>query len=81
MSSKLLQVRIDSELKEKAKEVFENSGIDMSSAVRLFLQQAVVQNRIPFISLTRVSDEELTQDLIDKAEMYSKMSDEEFINS
>ena len=39
--SNLLQVRIDSSVKIQAEEIFRNLGLDMSSAVRLFLHRVV----------------------------------------
>ena len=48
MASSLLQIRIDDSLKEQAAQVFENLGIDTSTAIRLFLKRAVLENGIPF---------------------------------
>ena len=48
MASSLLQIRIDDSLKEEASRVFENLGIDTSTAVRMFLKRAVMENGIPF---------------------------------
>ena len=44
----LLQVRIDDTLKTKASEVFEKLGIDLPTAVRIFLKRSVIENGIPF---------------------------------
>ena len=43
-----MQVRVDDSLKEQASAVFENLGIDTSTAVRMFLKRAVMENGIPF---------------------------------
>lgn len=43
-----LQVRVEKELKELAQEVFEQYGLDLSSAVRLFLKKTVAEQEIPF---------------------------------
>ena len=48
MSTSLLQVRIDDSLKNQAAEVFDNLGIDTSTAVRMFLKRVVKENGIPF---------------------------------
>lgn len=48
MSTSLLQVRVDDILKDKAAKVFEDLGIDTSTAVRMFLKRAVMENGIPF---------------------------------
>ena len=43
-----LNVRIEEATKAKAAKVFENMGLDMSSAVKLFLHQVVKENGLPF---------------------------------
>jgi addiction module RelB/DinJ family antitoxin len=48
----LLQVRIDTELKQAAEELFADIGLGTSSVIRLFLTQAVARQEIPF-QLTR----------------------------
>ncbi len=48
MATSLLQVRVDDSLKEEAARVFDNLGIDTSTAVRMFLKRAVMENGIPF---------------------------------
>ena len=48
MATSLLQVRIDDTLKNQASQVFENLGIDISTAVRMFLKKSVIEGGIPF---------------------------------
>ena len=48
MATSTLQIRIDSDLREKADELFTNVGLDLSTAVRLFLRQSVIRRRLPF---------------------------------
>ena len=48
MATSLLQVRIEESLKDEAARVFERLGIDTSTAVRMFLKRAVLENGIPF---------------------------------
>lgn len=48
MASTLLQIRVDDSLKDEASRVFENLGIDTSTAVRMFLKRSVMENGIPF---------------------------------
>lgn len=43
-----LQVRIDSDLRQAADNVFADIGIDTNSAIRLFLRQAVIRRTFPF---------------------------------
>ena len=42
------QIRIDAEIKKQAKTLFSNLGLDMSSAVNLFLYQCVLRGGLPF---------------------------------
>ena len=42
------QVRIDEELKRQSVELFSRLGIDMSSAVNMFLKQCVMRGGLPF---------------------------------
>ncbi len=41
-------LRMDKELKQEAEALFEEMGLSLSSACRLFLTQAVAEQRIPF---------------------------------
>ncbi len=46
-----LQVRIDEELKNQAMMVYDQLGIDLSTAIRMFLKKSVAVNGIPFDTL------------------------------
>lgn len=48
MSSTTLQIRIDADLRRAADDLFSAAGLDLSSAVRLFLRQSVIRHRLPF---------------------------------
>lgn len=48
MTSKIVQVRIDSELKNKSEEVLSKIGLNFSDAVRIFLNQVVNDQGLPF---------------------------------
>ena len=48
MATSTLQIRVDSKLRKEADELFALAGLDMSSAVRLFLRQSVIRRRLPF---------------------------------
>ena len=43
-----LSIRIDDELKEQAREVYEEIGMDLSTAVIVFLKQSVRERKLPF---------------------------------
>ena len=46
--SRTLQIRVEDELKEKSDELFKALGTDTTSAIRMFLTQAVANNGFPF---------------------------------
>ena len=46
--SSTIQVRVDDELKQKSDMLFRELGTDTTSAVRIFLTQAVAYNGFPF---------------------------------
>ena len=48
MATSLVQVRIDDELKAQATAVYDALGIDLSTAVRMFLKRSVMVNGVPF---------------------------------
>ncbi|KKR79629.1 MAG: DNA-damage-inducible protein J [Candidatus Nomurabacteria bacterium GW2011_GWA2_40_9] len=43
-----LNIRIDEKIKEDARKTFALMGLDISSAVKLFLYQSVQEKKIPF---------------------------------
>ena len=46
--SSTIQIRVDDDLKTKADELFKELGTDTTSAIRIFLAQAVASNGFPF---------------------------------
>lgn len=65
-----IQVRVDDELKNKSDQLFKDLGTDTTSAIRMFLIQAVANNGFPFEikrtesnPYTAMSEEELLQKL------------------
>ena len=46
--SSTIQIRVDDDLKRKADELFKELGTDTTSAIRIFLTQAVASNGCPF---------------------------------
>lgn len=43
-----IQVRVDDDLKNKSDELFKRLGTDTTSAIRMFLTQAILHNGFPF---------------------------------
>ena len=48
MATSPTQIRIDSNVKRDANELFRELGIDMSSAVNIFLRQCILHGGLPF---------------------------------
>lgn len=48
MSKTSISIRLDSEVKEQAQQVFNNLGMDMTTAINIFLRQAIQYQGLPF---------------------------------
>ena len=48
MASTLVQIRIDENLKNEATSIFEQLGLDLPTAIRMFLKKSVEESGIPF---------------------------------
>ena len=55
-----LSIRIDEKTKREARKTLEALGLDLSSAVNMFLNQVVIQQGVP-LTLFRVSTKEDVQ--------------------
>ncbi len=54
------QIRIDSDTKKLSTELFSRLGLDMSTAVNMFLNQCVLRNGLPFsVSMPEYNKETL----------------------
>lgn len=49
MNDTSITVRMNSETKAKAQELFNSLGLDMSTAINMFLNEAIEFNGIPFV--------------------------------
>ncbi|MCX6715943.1 MAG: type II toxin-antitoxin system RelB/DinJ family antitoxin [Candidatus Taylorbacteria bacterium] len=52
IQSATIQLRIDAQTKKRAQSVFKKLGIDISSAMKLFLNQVIKTGSIPFVVRT-----------------------------
>lgn len=74
MATTSLNIRIDEDLKKRAEQLFAELGLNMSSAITVFLRSCIDYNGIPFEirktnNAVAVNDEELlsvSKSLIDK---------------
>lgn len=51
-------ISIDADIKAKAQELFSDFGLDLSTAINIFLRQSVRENSIPFQIYRDVPNEE-----------------------
>ena len=60
MATTNLNIRIDTELKRQSEQIFNELGLNMSSALTVFLRQVVRSNGLPFeMRLNKPNDETL----------------------
>lgn len=70
MATVQTQIRIEENVKKQATELFNQLGLDMSSAVNMFLRQAIMRGGLPFsVELPRYK-----QEVIDAMEEAKKLS-------
>ena len=80
MATTPTQIRIDSNIKREATALFSNLGLDMSSAVNLFLHQCVLRGGLPFaVEVPQYSDK--TLDAMAEARKISRDPDIKGYNS
>jgi len=58
MATTNLNVRIDADLKKQSEEIFNELGLNMSTALTVFLRQAVRSKGIPFEMRLNIPNEE-----------------------
>ena len=44
----IVSIRTDESVKEQAKELFNDMGLDLSTAINMFLRQSIASNGMPF---------------------------------
>lgn len=73
MATAILQTRVDHSVKQEAENLFASLGLDMTTAIRLFLKQSINQQRLPFdIVPPQYNFSEETLAAIDEARKISK---------
>ncbi len=72
-----VNIKMDEEIRDKSKELFSKMGLDMTTAVNMFLIQAIRLNQIPF-QIKATSEEEE----IEKIEriIFQKLQESENLN-
>ena len=72
MATTNINVRVDSELKRTAEELFDDLGLNMSSAITMFLKSAVSHDGIPFEVRRFTPNDETRAALAEYEEMKKK---------
>lgn len=60
-------ISLDADTKAKAQELFADFGLDLSTAINIFLRQSIRENRIPFV-IQREEPNDITLAAMDAAE-------------
>lgn len=61
-----IAIRVDDKLKAEAVELFDSLGLDMTTAIKMFLIQSVQTKSIPFSVKQSISDEEFQKMIEEK---------------
>ena len=72
----IVQFRVDDSLKDQATAVYENLGIDLSTALRMFLKRSIMSNGIPF-SMTLEENNNDKPTLVETTNIKPKVTKEE----
>ena len=71
MAKTTANISMDAEIKQQAQELFAELGMDFSTAVNIFLRQAIRENAIPF-TITRDVPNAVTLAAMQEAEEFKK---------
>ena len=67
MAKTTANISIDANIKKEAQELFADFGMDLSTAINIFLRQAIRENAIPFM-ISRHTPNSVTIAAMDSAE-------------
>lgn len=90
MNNTVLQIRVDEELKNNANMVLEDIGLDLSTAIRMFLNKTVALNGLPFEINNRIKKASKKDQTVEKEylntfmgvekSIYNKQSIDEYLS-
>ena len=72
MSSVSMNIRMDKSIKEQAQELFAEFGLDMTTAINMFLRQSIREHRIPFELRINVPNEDTLEAIREVQQMKKK---------
>ena len=47
-NSSLIQIRVDDQLKQEVTDIYDQLGLDLPTAIRMFLKKSIVARGLPF---------------------------------
>ena len=77
MASQIISIRIDEQLKREAEELFGELGLNLSTAITVFLKAALINDGFPF-EVKRIPNAEMTaalneyEDIVKNPDSYKK---------
>jgi len=71
MATVNMSIRMDTELKKQAEAMFSDMGLNMTTAINMFLRQVVRQRRIPFEIATYIPNAETVAAIKEMDDMLS----------
>lgn len=80
MSTTNLNIRTDKDVKEKAEKIFNELGLNMTSAVNIFLRTAIRERGIPFELKLDVPNETTIEAIEEGRKMASDPSSQRYSN-
>ncbi len=79
-NSSLIQIRVDDQLKREVTDIYEQLGLDLPTAIRMFLKKSVITRGIPFeatLPERTMTEQEALEALREQALMLPEMSADE----
>lgn len=79
-NSSLIQIRVDDQLKKEVTDIYEQLGLDLPTAIRMFLKKSVVARGLPFDATLQTNScgrQEALEVLKEQAALLKDMSLEE----
>jgi len=64
MATTNVTIRMDNEIKKQAEELFNDLGLNLTSAINMFIRRAIAEQGIPF-EVKKISNEETFQAMLE----------------
>ncbi|MCP5176991.1 MAG: type II toxin-antitoxin system RelB/DinJ family antitoxin [Moraxellaceae bacterium] len=76
MATTNINIRTDSDIKAQAQAIFASLGLDMTTAVNLFLRQTVRQKDLPFVLSTLPQNKPVQTQVASREQMFGLLRDQ-----